>query len=69
MSENQLDWVAPLVEKYTAMLGRPPKNINDCDEGVRDAEHSMNAKVWMGTDYEACYNITYQQMQNRSREA
>ena len=58
MSEQQLDWVAPLVEKYTAMLGRAPKNINDCDEGVRDAGQGNNAKEWMGLDYMACYNIT-----------
>ena len=58
MSENQSDWVAPLVEKYTAMLGRAPKNINDCDVGVRDALMGNEKKQWMGWDYKDCYDIT-----------
>jgi len=50
-------YTAQLFKRYAAMLDRDPVNINECNEGVRDAVNGNPSKDW-GPDYTDCYNIT-----------
>ena len=58
MSGQQPSWLVAFTAMLEEILGRKPENINECAEGVRDAQRGQPRKSGMGADYGDCFDKT-----------